>query len=64
MATSLFPSNTVAADLITLDVRVTGPDCDELSDGDVRRLFPGSTLTGAAPRSVARVASRRRHAWR
>ena len=47
MATSLFPSNTVAADLITLDVRVTGPDCDELSDGDVRRLFPGSTLTAA-----------------
>jgi len=28
-----------------LDVRVTGPDI-ALSDGDLRRLFPGSSLTG------------------
>lgn len=42
---SLFPPQTVA-DLTALDVRVTGPDCDELSDGDLRRLFPGSSLTG------------------
>ena len=43
---SLFPSPAVA-DLATFDVRVTGPDCDVLSDGDLRRLFPGSSLTGA-----------------
>jgi hypothetical protein len=29
----------------TLDVRVRGPDCDPVSDADLRRLFPGSTLT-------------------
>lgn len=28
-----------------LDVRVTGPDCDVLSDADLRRLFPGGALT-------------------
>lgn len=42
---SLFPPQAVA-DMAALDVRVTGPDCDELSDGDLRRLFPGSSLTG------------------
>lgn len=36
-----------AADPTVLDVRVTGPDCDEISDGDLRRLFPGSSLTGS-----------------
>jgi len=43
---SVYPPNPVA-DQTTLDVRVTGPDCDELSDGDLRRLFPGSSLTDA-----------------
>jgi len=43
---SLLPSQ-AAADLTALDVRVTGPECDELSDGDLRRLFPGSSLTGS-----------------
>lgn len=33
-------------DLSALEVTVTGPDCSILSDGDVRRLFPGSALTG------------------
>lgn len=27
------------------DVRVTGPDCDVLSDADLRRLFAGGSLT-------------------
>ena len=31
----------------TLDIRVTGPDCDPLPAGDMRRLFPGSMLTEA-----------------
>lgn len=43
---SLFSQQAVA-DLTALDVRVTGPDCDEMSDGDLRRLFPGSSLTGS-----------------
>jgi hypothetical protein len=30
-----------------LEIRVTGPDCDPLPDVDLRRLFPGSTLTQA-----------------
>ncbi|HEX6974664.1 MAG TPA: hypothetical protein VF147_09690 [Vicinamibacterales bacterium] len=41
---SLYPPASVA-DLTSLDVRVTGPDT-ELADGDLRRLFPGSSLTG------------------
>jgi hypothetical protein len=40
---SAFPPAPVA-DLASLDVRVTGPDT-ELADGDLRRLFPGSSLT-------------------
>jgi hypothetical protein len=42
-----FFSPQAVTDYSALDVRVTGPDCDELSDGDLRRLFPGSSLTGA-----------------
>jgi hypothetical protein len=41
---SAYPPATVA-DFASLDVRVTGPDT-ELADGDLRRLFPGSSLTG------------------
>jgi hypothetical protein len=43
---STFPPQAVS-DYTALDVRVTGPDCDELSDGELRRLFPGSSLTGS-----------------
>jgi hypothetical protein len=45
-----------------LDVLVEGPDVGGLSDTDVRRLFPGTTLTGARlnrlrnwPRVVVRI---------
>jgi hypothetical protein len=31
---------------VPLDVTIEGPDCPRLSDADLRRLFPGSTLTG------------------
>jgi hypothetical protein len=41
---SLYPPVS-AAETTALDVKVTGPDM-ELSDGDLRRLFPGSSLTG------------------
>jgi hypothetical protein len=47
---------------VPLDVSVEGPDCPRLSDGDLRRLFPGSTLTGVRlnrlrnwPRLVVRL---------
>jgi hypothetical protein len=43
---SLFPPQAVA-DMTALDVRVTASDCDVLCDGDLRRLFPGSSLTGS-----------------
>jgi hypothetical protein len=28
-----------------LEVRVTGPDCEPVSDADLRRIFPGGMLT-------------------
>ena len=30
-----------------IEVRVCGGDCEPMSDGDLRRLFPGSSLTQA-----------------
>ena len=42
MRTTLNPA-TIFPDLF--EVRVNGPDCDPLSDADLRRLFPGSMLT-------------------
>jgi hypothetical protein len=30
-----------------LEIRVTGPDCEPVGAGDLRRLFPGSALTQA-----------------
>jgi hypothetical protein len=48
---------------VPLDVTIEGPDCPRLSDADLRRLFPGSTLTGVRlnrlrnwPRLVVRLA--------
>ena len=43
MPTALF--SPPVPELEGLDVRVTGPDCDVLSDADLRRLFPGGALT-------------------
>jgi hypothetical protein len=47
---------------VPLDVTVEGPDCARVSDADLRRLFPGSTLTGVRlnrlrnwPRLVVRL---------
>lgn len=51
-----------SSERVALDVLVEGPDVRGLADADVRRLFPGSTLTGERlnrlrnwPRVVVRV---------
>lgn len=36
----------LSSERVALDVLVEGPDVRGLTDADVRRLFPGSTLTG------------------
>jgi hypothetical protein len=41
---STFPA---CGDLLPLDVRLDGPDGEAVHDADLRRLFPGSTLTQA-----------------
>lgn len=41
-------SGTTSADAKTaLEIRVYGPDCEQMPDADVRRLFPGGALTEA-----------------
>lgn len=37
---------TAIAPPASLDVKVLGPHCDPLSEPELRRLFPGSSLTG------------------
>ncbi|OFW04752.1 MAG: hypothetical protein A3H96_10065 [Acidobacteria bacterium RIFCSPLOWO2_02_FULL_67_36] len=60
-----YPSETPPSDLASFDVRVTGPECDVLSEADLRRLFPGSSLTQPRldrlrewPRVVVRLGGR------
>jgi hypothetical protein len=58
-------SSEIVVDGAVFDVRVIGPDCDALTDADLRRLFPGSCLTDVRlnrlrqwPRAVVSVGGR------